>query len=327
MAIPEKPFNFHRSFEAWAADASTIGTLRQSSSTDVYRAIWNSFAAWCLAHTPPVDPTSIGPWELQRFLESRRGNAGPAGETTNRYAWTILNLIQRILRHAAEARGAEVNVAPAGLIAARPALRYANTSDPALPDHLSAGLARALVRFLVETEPSPSVPMRWQELRNRTAVGLQLGGGLAPGDVRAMTLQRVISADATVRPLPWKLRVPADGNTPERETPLARWASRLLGRWLATREAQAIPGEWLFPSTASGKPWSKMAQYRAAQDVLKQAGVPDAEGGSFKLRHTFAVRQLRRGQSPEDVARWMGIARLETLARYRRVLHSPMNVD
>jgi hypothetical protein len=33
----------------------------------------------------------------------------------------------------------------------------------------------------------------WQELRNRTPVALQLGGGLTPGDVRALTLSSPVS--------------------------------------------------------------------------------------------------------------------------------------
>jgi hypothetical protein len=58
-----------------------------------------------------------------------------------------------------------------------------------------------------------------------------------------------------------------------------------------------IPGDWLFPSTKTGKPWGKVAQYNAAQQVLKDAGIDVAEGGSFRLRHTFALRKLRRGKT------------------------------
>ena len=54
----------------------------------------------------------------------------------------------------------------------------------------------------------------------------------------------------------------------------------------------------LFPSTRStGKPWGKVAQYNAAKEVLAATGLEDIEGGSFRLRHTFALRQLRKGKS------------------------------
>jgi site-specific recombinase XerD len=60
--------------------------------------------------------------------------------------------------------------------------------------------------------------------------------------------------------------------------------------------------------------------------VLAAAGVADTEGGSFKLRHTFALRQLRRGTEPEQVAEWLGLSDAAALARYRKVLVAPVDV-
>lgn len=105
-----------------------------------------------------------------------------------------------------------------------------------------------------------------QALRNRTAVALQLGAGLTPGDIRAATVDGVVCQDtsgASRAGLPWKVRLPTHGSAQAREAPLA--------------------------------PWGKVAQYSAAKAVLAAAGAPDGDGGSFKLRHTFALRQLRRG--------------------------------
>ena len=50
------------------------------------------------------------------------------------------------------------------------------------------------------------------------------------------------------------------------------------------------------------------------------------EGGSFKLRHTFALRQLRRGTAPQQVAQWLGLSDVAALARYRMVLIAPAEV-
>jgi hypothetical protein len=63
-----------------------------------------------------------------------------------------------------------------------------------------------------------------------------------------------------------------------------------------------------------------------AQAVLAAAGVPDSEGGGFKLRYTFALRQLRRGTAPEQVAPWLSPPDAAELARYRRVLLVPVEV-
>ena len=107
--------------------------------------------------------------------------------------------------------------------------------------------------------------------------------------------------------------------------PLAPWAAELLQYWLQVRVAARIQGDVLFPATRSGRPWPKEAQYRCAMGVLEDAGLDRSEGGSFQLRHTFALRQLRRGVDPVTVARWLGVDPA-SMDRYRRVLTSPVDV-
>ena len=104
---------------------------------------------------------------------------------------------------------------------------------------------------------------------------------------------------------------------------MSAWAARLLQSWLSVRSDLQIPGTMLFPATRGGRPWGKVAQYNAAKAVLAAAGLPDAEGGSFKLRHTFALRQLRRGTAAEQVAQWMGLADAVALSRHRRIIIAP----
>jgi len=316
-------------FEAWLADARHVGRLRKESSEEVYRAIWGGFVEWCLSQEPVVRLLDISAADLSLFVSTRRGLSDRDGELTARYTWRMLNLIDRVLRFAARTTDTTENTAAVELMAALPGVRYANATDTALPDYLPADEARTLVIFLSHVRPRSAgggPAHTWQELRNRAAVALQLGAGLTPGDVRSLTLPSVVIDGGRLREVPWKLAVPADGNTPERETPVAQWAGQLLRYWLCVRAELAIPGNWLFPSTKTGKPWGKVAQYNAAQQVLEDAGIDVAEGGSFRLRHTFALRQLRRGRSPSDVARWMGIAKVEHMERYLRVLHTPENV-
>jgi integrase len=221
----------------------------------------------------------------------------------------------------------------AELLESRPDWQYANAAlaDP-LPEHLSAVQARRLVSYLSEARPRAGAGARggvrvWQELRNRASVALQLGAGLSPGDVRAMRLDGAIVDGGRQPGLPWKLRVAADGLSPEREAPLAGWAALLLRHWLQVRAEVGIAGEWLFPSTRSGKPWGKVAQYQAVKLVLSGAGFDDevVRGGSFRLRHTFALRQLRRGRPPEEVARWLGVTDPAVMTRYQRVLIAPVD--
>ena len=59
--------------------------------------------------------------------------------------------------------------------------------------------------------------------------------------------------------------------------------------------------------------------------MLEDAGMDSSQGGSFRLRHTFALRQLLRGFEPETVAAWLGVEP-EVMGRYRRVRASPIDV-
>ena len=102
--------------------------------------------------------------------------------------------------------------------------------------------------------------------------------------------------------------------------PLADWAAAVLARWLALRQTQALGGTWLLPSTRSGKPWGKVAQYEAARRVLADAGLDPDGGGSFRLRHSFALRQLQQGHDPALVAGWLGVVDPQVMLRYQRVL-------
>lgn len=313
-------------FERWLAHHAELGRLERDSTRAVYEHMWGGFEKWCVGQSPAVTPQTLDVADLDRFVQSRRV-VGDGDEPTARYAWRALSLIDRVLAHEArEGRGPH-NDAAARLIASREALRTANVSERGLPEHLDPAEARQLVVYLSSLRPraGSTLPLaRWQDLRNCTAVALQLGAGLTPGDVRALTVDGVVTAGGRQRHLPWKLQVPADGNRPARETPVAPWAGYLLREWLAVRATLPATGVadegWLFPGTRRMKVWGKVAQYASVQDVLHAAGVSSAEGGSFRLRHTFALRQLRRGTPAHEVARWMGIANADELRRYERVL-------
>ena len=121
--------------------------------------------------------------------------------------------------------------------------------------------------------------------------------------------------------------LPGDGTGAAREAPLARWAAQLLRQWLEVRSRCGIAGDRLFPSTRSGKPWGKVAHYGAVTRVLEASGIDKhlVPGGSFRLRHTFALRQLRRGKTPDEVARWLGVVDPAVMARYRRTVYAPVD--
>ena len=312
-------------FEAWRLSREADGSMREASSVAVYRSMWGALTAWCVVRG--LAQHAVTPEHLQAYLLSRGGSE----DLTPRHAWRLLMLFDAVAAQRARLDDRAPNTAAQAVLQATPAWRYANAADKTpLPEHLHARDARQLVAWLLDpashTAEAGAPAGAWQSLRNRSAVALQLGAGLTPGDLRVAALDGVATDGARSAGLPWKLRLPAHGAVPAREAPIASWAGRLLRDWMDTRRSMAMPGPFLFPATRAGRAWGKVAQYNAARAVLTAAGLPDADGGSFRLRHTFALRQLRRGTAPEQVAQWLGLADTAALARYRRVLLAPADV-
>lgn len=325
---------YRLAFDQWLAQRQAQAELRQASSVAVYRAMWAAFSTWCLGRGLVL--ATLDAVQIEAFVRSR----ADGGRLSDRHAWRWLSLLDAVLRQSsaqttpAAARGARAagpNRAAAELLLARPAWRFANASAlDTLPEHLDATEARRLVDWLLDAAHGYSAPGAalgsWQALRNRAAVALQLGAGLTPGDVRAATVSGVQWRAGQRGGAPRQLRVPAHGAVAERDAPLAAWAGRLLAQWLAARSAAALPGELLFPGTRRGTAWAKVAQYNAAQSVLDGAGISLPGGGSFVLRHSFALRQLRRGHAPERVALWLGVTDPGVMARYQRLMRAPADL-
>ena len=319
---PTGPQAYLDAFETWALWRGERGDLRERSSVAVYRSMWGALTAWCAERGLTLN--SLLASELEAFLQSRGGTE----DLTPRHAWRLLMLVDEVLGHHARTHHLPRNESAQRLLLSRPDWRYANANDKTpLPEHLRADEARQLVDWLLDPPAGQTAAgttaQAWQALRNRASVALQLGAGLTPGDIRVARLDAVVARASPTGLLPWKISLPAHGGAPAREAPIAPWAGKLLRTWLDSRQAVHMMGPMLFPATRSGRPWGKVAQYMAAKAVLADAGLQDTEGGSFKLRHTFALRQLKRGTAPERVAEWMGLSDTAALARYRRVLMTP----
>jgi hypothetical protein len=289
--------------------------------------MWTAFAAWCIRNH--IDPATLTATELDAYLRSREGTA-TASELTPRYAWRLVRLIGLIAAFMASEQGLAPNNAAAELLRSNRTLRFANDDrDDPLPECLTDSEDRALVSFLESSVPRSGRDsgLRWQDVRNRTAVALPRGAGLTPLEIRTVRVLDVF-VDSDARKGAWKVRAPATGSVSEHDAPVARWARPLLTAWLRMRAELEVPGDWLFPATRTGKPWSKTAQFDGCAEVLAAAGLTgsSATGGGYKLRNTFAVRQLAtKRHTDAEVASWLGIDESE-MARYRRVMTSPVDV-
>ena len=319
-------------FERWIAHRDAAGPRAERSqralreeSADVYRDMWGAFASWCAEHDCMLATLDAG--DLESFLMSLGGTR----DASLRYVRRTLQLISRVDAFDANTRGRRANTHIADLQRRSPYRFASGTHDDPLPEFLTSGEARALIQFVTQRRPSPLADARshsdwtWRTVRDRTAVAVQLGAGLTPGEIRGLRCSHIIVAGGPIQDEPWALAVPGNGNHPARQTPLARWAARQLQFWLALRSEHGITGDMVFPATRTGKPWSKTNSHNAFRDVLQEAGVANLAGGSFKLRHTFALRQLTR-HPPEQVALWLGLEDPGAMERYRRVLSQPVNI-
>ena len=210
--------SLEQAFEHWLLERLALGSLRQPASIQVYRDMWNGFAVWCTDQVPAVTLTNMDVRDLQAFQAARFGKRAADLSLSPRHALRFLRLIDRVLRHHAAATGCTVNTAAADWIAAQPHVRFAESAerDP-LPVLLSVAEAKHLITFLSAVRPRPLATQStrdgqrtftWQELRNRTAVALQLGAGLTPADVRALSLQSPTVHGGQVKGRPWKVAVP-----------------------------------------------------------------------------------------------------------------------
>lgn len=314
---------FATAFSGWLASVRRPRKgLTEESSETAYAMMWHSFTEWCVSTGVGLD--DLTPDILIKFV-SRPSQRDAKKGLSPRYVWRLLTLVDRVLGHRSRTQKLPENLAVEEVFSRHPHWRFANAdrNDP-LPAYLPVDEAAKLVAYLSEARSKGAgEQMPWQEIRNRTSVAVMLGAGLTPGEVRDLEVHHVVVAGSMHPGVPWKLQVRGGGSHGMRETPLTSWAGRLLGHYLAVRGREKIPGVQLFPSTRKGTAWGKVAQYQATAGVLTAAGIHEAplSGGSFRLRHTFALRQLRRGKAPDQVALWLGVELREVL-RYKLIKYS-----
>ncbi len=318
--------SYAQAFGAWRATMRAKGDITSEQGWAVYEDMWVAFARQCTRPGQVVPIEDLRLDNLERFIRTRGSRAGDL--PTPRYVWRLLHLIDRVLTHAALARRASPPTVAMDLLGTRREWRYAQARRHDVIDYLAPGPARRLVDHLsrVRARPGRATPATpWQQVRNCTALALQLGAGLTPGEVRALTLACAVEFASHPEAGGRRLHVPAGTHAPARKVPVAPWAAQLLRHWLRRRQDLAIPGEWLLPATKTGKPWAKQTQHDAVLAVLSEAGwsPEQVKGGAFRLRHTFALRMLRKGIDEQEVARWLGVEP-NAMLRYRGILLDPV---
>lgn len=313
-------------FVAARAEARLSGRRHKpwrDSSLAMYRAAWGAFAEYCAERR--LDLAGLTVADLEAYLARRserganRGRPKHTAELNGRYAYRVLSLIDKLIAFDAARRpGSVANTAARELMIRDYKTVNFRDQDP-LPRFLDKAERTRLVDVLTLPLGSSGAgaPQTWLELRDNAAVAVQLGGGITPGEVRQLTLHDITTGDGAT---PWRLEVAGSGNAPPRHALLAPWAGRVLADWLAERSRLELPDVYVF-CTEQGAQWAKNTCDKASDAVLTRARVrPDK--GHFRLRHTYALIELRDNRRPyEEVAKALGVK--DTLAwrlRYERVI-------
>lgn len=326
-------------FEEWLVSRPAKGLRAgdgelSEASAQLYRDMWVVFSSHCGDRMKrqrgkgPSDPLAqLTRDDLQSLLAgsspgSTKRDTETAQPWSERYAWRMLHLVDRVLAFHAQRLGIPKNNVAHQLLQEEP-YRHANASHlDTPPELLTDGEVEQLISYLNSSSgcrtAEPTAPhtgaAKWKPARDAAVVASMLGAGLAPCDVQALQLNGLAIQEGPEPGIPWRLTVPADGLSPQHQTPLASWAGHLMAHWLDIRQQMAIPGTHLFPSTLKGGGLSRMSCHRIAVGVLDAAGLPG--GIPFRLRNTFAVRQLSLGHSEEVVGRWLGLVESKAMRRY-----------
>jgi integrase len=301
--------------------ARTQRPLSQESKR-IYAGMWSLFAQFCVAYN--VDPRQVGAGPLRSFVDSRSTrqasatSSSPDARATAVYRWRLLRLIHAVWRVHAERTGEPLCTAAEQLLASDP---YDKVN---LPDRRGAPLTlrEPEVARLVATctltlrEGHPQAPSTWADVRDNTAVLLQLGHGLAPREIRCLTLDDLQIEDG------WPARLWVKRAKRRREIVLSAEMRKVLAYWLSVRAAMQLPADckWLFVATQTAKPWSETALQDGVHNVFERALIDrPIVGAGYLLRHTFVLRSLKvRGWSAQRVADELGlkdVAKIERLYR------------
>lgn len=292
----------------------------RASSEEVYWNMWNALTMRLIAHLTRLEDINSG--FLQGYLAYLRGreDTGLAtdGELNARYARRLLTLVDRLIRFDAQRRGIDPNPVVKEFLAApeQETLREANRREfDEIPSFLETHDRERLKQMLMLPVGSAArddgAVSSWRDVRDNAAVAVQLGAGLAPGEVRALRLEHV-RGDLRRGFL---LEVRATGNLRLRTTELVDWARAPLAAWLKERATRsALQGCPYVFCTDEGKQWSKNKVVQATNAVLKRAKLKTAYG-AYQLRHTFVLAARAEGVEWPQIAAALGISNAEKWSR------------
>lgn len=301
--------------QPWAGFLAANANLSESSKS-TYRAVWRRFLAFCQSRR--TKPARATPALIEDFLRHgivpKRGQAEPHPNTQRRY----LELLSRIY----------ATVPNKGNPAA-PLFSMFETVDRPAPEALTE---RQMTKLDKAIDAILAGESQARALRDRAVIYLVLASGMKCGEVIQLTEKQLVNIDRNP-----EIRLPDTKTLSGRSAPVAPMGREPLRQWLAYRRERGYTGQVVFPhsltpggdlfgETPPERPMHAATVYRLVRRALDMAGLSLAQLGPTVLRHSFAVRQLQGGTSPEHVQRWLGHRSPGTTARYEKLLAYPPGV-
>lgn len=297
--------------ERWAQQRAADGDPLRPDSLRIHRSMWRAFVTYCVERG--VCWADLDGPTLLAFLGSRR--CSPQQE--RRY----LSLIAGVALVAGEigARAAQV-ARGLGRTDGR-AFAFSRENRPkvdTLPPRELRAVVTTLLRWITNED--------WRAQRDAALFATLVGAGLKPGE--SVGLSPADVATSSERGAPFRIAVAGHGPTPARHAPIAWWAARILGRWIAQRERLDLPGWRLFPNGIDAGALEASTVLRRFELLMDEAGVSigGGSGSPHLLRHTWIVRQLEQGTDPMQVREWVGFTSAAAMEPYRGVLRVPAAV-
>ncbi|MDR5755202.1 MULTISPECIES: tyrosine-type recombinase/integrase [unclassified Caballeronia] len=294
LAAPEDAYAQWQREEATGADRRAFA----DQSIVQHRSMFSRFNDYLIAHR--VNVANYGADHLDGFFTNLAQDCAPGTTTRLRY----LKLIDRFTRHL-------VNIElRADDPAAQMLVNESWPEDEPRPIYLSSEEDARLQAVCVSTEGAA-----FKELRNTAIVALFLASGVTAAELRQL---RVDDLDVdNDRPTVF---VDKHGPRTARRVPIEAFAIDILCDYHHARRSIQCTMQWLFVTTASGKPMQPDTLLKCVRAAMGGAGLTAADESPRLLRNTFGRRQIIACKTNGQVSNLMGLSSHRTATRLRQTV-------
>jgi integrase/recombinase XerD len=287
-------------YAQWQREEATGADRRAFADQSIvqHRSMFSRFNDYLAAHHATV--VSYGTDHLDGFFTDLTQDCAPGTTTRLRY----LKLIDRFTRHLVNIELRTDNPAAQMLI------NESWPDDEPTPIYLSAEGDARLQAVCVLSDGAA-----FKELRNTAIVALFLASGVTAAELRQL---RVDDLDvANDRPTVF---VEKHGSRIARRVPIDAFAVDVLRAYHDARRIIQCATQWLFITTAAGKPMQPDTMLKCVRAALNRAGLTAADESPRLLRNTYGRRRIVEGKTNEQVSNLMGLSSHRTATRLRQTV-------